>query len=240
VIVLDEKEYRDYMKKIRKQSPEQIDEHITRMSKFEQFLEKNYGKNADDASLEELFSYIKIFDNESDEIYKLHNYSIYNYYRCMFNQYFSDELEKYYCERTGQERRIFQIKKFKGVNKTNLKKLSEFGLITIEDIHKATDTQEKRNALASQTNIQPDWILKITKLCDLARIAGLKGTRSVLYYDAGVDTLEKIATWDPVKLREHFIEFCETTNYQGAKPPTQKECDNHVKIAKQLPKIIEF
>jgi hypothetical protein len=237
---LDETEYRDYMKKIRKKSPEEIDENIDRMKKFEQFLGKNYGKNADNASLDELLSYIKTFDKESDEIYKQYHYSIYNYYRCTFYQYFSDELYKFYCERTGAERRIFQIRKFKGVDKSNLKKLAEFGLINIEDVHKVTDTPKKREDLANQTNLPLNWIIKIAKLCDIARIAGLKGTRSVLYYDAGVDTLEKISTWDPVKLRDHFIEFCESTNYQGAKPPTQKECNNHVKVAKQLPKIIDF
>jgi hypothetical protein len=240
VITLDEKEYRDYMKKIRKQSPEQIEEHIARMVKFEQFLEKNYNKNADNTDLDKLMSYIKTFDKESDEIYKQHHYSVYNYYRCMFNQYFADELEKFYCERMGQERYIFQIKKFKGVNKANLKKLSEFGLITIEDVHNVADTPKKRKELADQTNLPLDWILKITKLCNLARIGGLKGTRSVMYYDAGIDTFEKLASWDPIKLREHLIEFYESTNYQGAKPPTQKECSNHVKIAKQLPNIIEF
>ncbi|NHK31561.1 MAG: DUF4332 domain-containing protein [Asgard group archaeon] len=237
---MDEKEYRDYMKKIRKKTPEQIEENVERVLLFEQFLEKNYGKNADDVSLDELIGYIKTFDNKSDEIYKQHHYSIYNYYRCMFNQYLSDELYKFFCERMNQERRIFKIKKFQGIDKNKLKKLNEFGLITIEDIHENTNTNKKREELAYRTNISMDWIMKITKLCDIARIAGLKGTRSVLYYDAGVDTIEKIVTWDPIKLREHFIKFCESTNYQGAKPPTQKECNNHVKIAKQLPKIIEF
>ncbi len=237
---MDKKEHHDYMKKIRKQSPEQIEEHVERILLYEQFLDSSYGKNADDASLDELFSYIKEFDNKSDELYRKHHFSIYNYYRCMFNQYLSDELYKFFCEKMNQERYIFEIKKFAGIDKNNLKKFNEIGLITIEDVHEVTNTHKKREELATRTNIPLDWIMKITKLCDLARIAGLKGTRSVLYYDAGVDTLEKIATWDPVKLRNHLIKFYESTDYKGAKPPTQKECNNHVTIAKHLPKIIEF
>ncbi len=237
---MDEAEYRDYLKKIRKQTPKQIDKHVARMHEYEEFLKKKFGKNADDATLEELFEYMKKFESEKDEVFLQYQYSIYQYYRSSFYQYLADELHKLKCERTGQERYIFEIKKFQGVDKTKIKKLTEIGLITIEDVHKVTKTAKKREDLADKTNLPRDWILKITKLCDLARIAGLKGTRTLLYYDAGVDTLEKIAKWDPVKLREHFIKFCESTNYQGAKPPTQKECNNHVKIAQSLPKIIEF
>ncbi|NHJ46853.1 MAG: DUF4332 domain-containing protein [Asgard group archaeon] len=237
---MDEKEYRSYMKKIRKQSPEQIDKHVERVSQYETFLEGNYGKNTDDASLDELLNYMKKFDEVSDEEYTQHHYSIYNYYRCMFNQYLADELYKLYCGRTGEERRIFAIKKFQGIEKEHIKKLNDIGIVTIEDIHEATNTHEKREDLSSKTQISLDWILKIAKLSDLARIGGLKGTRSVLYYAAGVETIEKIATWDPVELRNHLIEFYESTNYQGAKPPTQKECNNHVKIANHLPKIIEY
>ena len=237
---MDEAEYRDYLKKIKKQTKEQIDEHVGRVQQYEQFMKDNYGKNADESTVEELMNYMKKLDEEEDDVFRKYFYSIYQYYRCTFNQYLSDELNKLYCTRTGQDRRIFKIKKFKGLEKSNIKKLNELGIINIEDVHEKTRTAKMREELASKTNLPIDWILKITKLSDLARIAGLKVTRSLLYYDAGVDTLEKIATWDPVKLREHFIKFYNSTNYQGAKPPTQKECNNHVKVAKSLPKIIEY
>jgi len=101
-------------------------------------------------------------------------------------------------------------------------------------------TPKKREKLASETNIPLETIEEYVKLSDLARIAGLKGTRSRLYYDAGVDSLEKIAKWEPKDLRNHFIKFSTSTNYKGAKPPTPKKCQNHVKIVKQLPKILEI
>jgi hypothetical protein len=237
---MDETEYRDYMKKIRKQTPEQIEKHVARIKDFEKFLNEKFKKNTDTASLEEMIHYMEKFETKEDEVFLEHQFSIYQYYRSMYNQYFSDELHKLMCERTGQERYIFEIKKFKGVDKDNIKKLIEHGIINIEDVHEATKSAKRRKELAAKTKLPEEWILKLSKLSDLARIAGLKGTRSLLYYDAGVETLEEIATWDPVQLREHFIDFYEITNYQGAKPPTQKECNNHVRIAKSLPNIIEF
>jgi hypothetical protein len=121
-----------------------------------------------------------------------------------------------------------------------LKKLKLQGIENIEQMMENASTPNKREKLASETDIPLERIDEYVKLSDLARIAGLKGTRSRLYYDAGIDSLEKIAKWEPRDLRKHFTEFCSSTNYKGAKPPTPKECQNHVKIAKQLPKILEI
>jgi hypothetical protein len=63
--------------------------------------------------------------------------------------------------------------------------------------------------------------------------------RARLYYDAGLDTLDKIAKWDPEEMQHMFVEFVERTEFDGA-PPTPSEAAFAVKLAKYLPRIVEY
>jgi len=82
-------------------------------------------------------------------------------------------------------------------------------------------------------------ILELVKLADLSRIVGLKSKRARLYYDAGLDTLDKIAKWDPEEMQQMFAEFVERTGFDGTPPPSS-EAAFAVKLAKYLPGIVEY
>jgi len=71
------------------------------------------------------------------------------------------------------------------------------------------------------------------------RIPGIKGIRARLYYDAGVDSIEKMAEWDPKALRAMLIEFVDRTGFNGM-APLPKEAEFSVEKAKKLPKIVEY
>ena len=60
-----------------------------------------------------------------------------------------------------------------------------------------------------------------------------------LYHDAGADTLEKIAQWEPEELRKMLAEFVNKTKFEGI-APLPKEVNSCVKTARRLPKIIEY
>ena len=77
------------------------------------------------------------------------------------------------------------------------------------------------------------------KLSDLARIPGIKSIRARLYYDAGVDSVQKIAKWNPNEFRRMLIEFDERTGFDGM-APLPKEAKFSVEKAKKLPKIVEY
>lgn len=84
-----------------------------------------------------------------------------------------------------------------------------------------------------------DAILTLVKLSDLARIPGVKGIRARLYLDAGVDTLEKLATWEPEALREMLAGFVERTGFEGI-VPLPAEMRYAVAQARKLPKIVAY
>ena len=75
-----------------------------------------------------------------------------------------------------------------------------------------------RDALAERSGVSESVILEIVKLADLARIPGITGIRARLYFDAGVDTLEKLAQCEPAALLKSLTEFVEQTDFEGIAP----------------------
>jgi DUF1009 family protein len=49
-------------------------------------------------------------------------------------------------------------------------------------------------------------------------LPGVKGIRARLYYDTGVDCVEKMAAWGPDALLKMTAEFVERTGFEGIEP----------------------
>jgi hypothetical protein len=67
----------------------------------------------------------------------------------------------------------------------------------------------------------------------------VKGIRARLYYDAGVDSVEKMAGWEPEPLRKMVTNYVEQTGFDGI-PPLPKEVSSTIANARNLPKIVEY
>ena len=139
----------------------------------------------------------------------------------------------------AKKRNPFKLKEFRGVNSEYVEKLAAAGIKTAEQMLTAGQTAEKRTALARDTGIPEEAILELVKLSDLARLPGVKGIRARLYYDAGVDCIEKMAAWEPEALLKMTAEFVERTGFQGI-APLPKEVSSTIANAKRLPRVVEF
>ena len=82
-------------------------------------------------------------------------------------------------------------------------------------------------------------IEELVKLSDLARIPGIKGVRARLYHDAGVDTMEKLAEWEPEALRAMLAEFVERTGFEGI-AVLPAEARSAVRQARRLPRVVVY
>jgi hypothetical protein len=102
---------------------------------------------------------------------------------------------------------------------------------------KTLATAEARQMLAEQSGVPAAVILELVKLADLARLGGLKGIRARLYYEAGADTLEKIAAYEPEELGAMLADFVARTGFDGI-APLPKEVRNAVANAGRLPKLV--
>ena len=67
----------------------------------------------------------------------------------------------------------------------------------------------------------------------------MKGIRARLYCDAGVDPVEKLASWDPQELREMLIKIVEETGFDGI-APLPKEVRNTVESARVIERIVVY
>lgn len=103
----------------------------------------------------------------------------------------------------------------------------------------AGETKESRSELAQKTGVAESDLLELVKLSDLSRLPGVKGIRARLYYDAGIDCVEKMASWEPEALRLMVSKFVEQTDFDGI-PPLPKEVRSTVENAQKLPSVVQF
>jgi hypothetical protein len=67
----------------------------------------------------------------------------------------------------------------------------------------------------------------------------VKGIRARLYYDAGIDTVEKIAAIEPENLRAQVVEYTRASGFDGV-PTLPAEAIYTVEKARTLPTIVEY
>jgi hypothetical protein len=130
----------------------------------------------------------------------------------------------------------FKLRDFRGISPEYISRLQKHGIKTTEQMLAAGLTKTKRKTLAKEVGISEKAILELVKLSDLSRLPGVKGIRARLYYDAGVDSVEKMAGWDPKALREMVAEYVKQTGFEGI-PPLPKEVESTIANARKLPQI---
>jgi hypothetical protein len=137
------------------------------------------------------------------------------------------------------KRKSFFIREFRGVKPEIVEKLRAIGIKNSEQMLLAGQTEEKRTALVDKAGIPSEDVLELVKLSDLARLPGVKGIRARLYYDAGVDNVEKMAMWELEALRVMVAEYVERTKFDGL-APLPKEVSSTIANARKLPKVVEW
>ena len=124
-------------------------------------------------------------------------------------------------------------------NKEIARSFKEINIRTAEQLLYSGLTEADRKEIAEQTNLSNEVITKLVKLANLARIPGVKKVRAKLFYEAGLDTLTKMASFDSAEsLHSFLINFIELSNFEGS-PPLSSEASSSYTLAQYLPKILE-
>ena len=234
---MDEEEFRKFLKRGGR-SQSVIRRCISCVREFERYLREGQGgKGLEGATPEDLEDFAERIEKKPKISAKTHLWALRYYYEHASNEVL--------CNVAGdlRQRRIrrvpFALRGFGRIDPEYLKKLAVVGVRNVEQMLEAGRTRNGRQQLSAKTSIPIDVILELVKLSDLARIRGVKGVRAQLYYDAGVDSIEKMAEWDPEALRAMLVEFVERTGFDGV-APLPKEAEFSVEKAKKLPKIVEY
>jgi hypothetical protein len=234
VLVLDEEGFRRYLKKTG-HTDKRCDSEVRRLKKFDDYLAKQKNMRFGAETPQDLKDFVNWAQGKGEKVNVLLNV-LNRYYSCVSN-------DLMFC--AGNEllglnyMKKYELKDFLGVNHRHTQALRKEGVVTSEHMLKVGRTEEGRRKLSEKTGVPLSAVLELVKLADMSRIIGLKSKRARLYYDAGLDTLDKIAKSDPEKMQPMFVEFVERTEFDGS-PPTASEAAYSVKLAKYLPRIVDY
>ncbi|HVP21413.1 MAG TPA: DUF4332 domain-containing protein [Anaerolineaceae bacterium] len=137
-----------------------------------------------------------------------------------------------------KRRNPFKLKDFRGVNTDFIARMEARKIKNTGQMLVAGHTSDLRAVLAKETGISEKVILELVQLSDLARLPRVKGIRARLYHKAGVDSVEKMASWEPEALRKMVTEYVERTGFNGI-PPLTKEVSSTIANARRRPKVVE-
>jgi hypothetical protein len=237
VRTMNEEGFRRYLKRGGR-SQSAANRAVARVKEFERYLkEERRGKELNAADPEDLEGFVSWVETETSAGAKTHLWGIRYYYRYASNERMANWAGE--LRRQRVEKPPFRLKEFRGVNPDCIRKLEAAGVRNVRDMIDAGRTRNARKELSAKTGVPIDAVLELVKLSDLARIPSLKGIRARLYYDAGADTIEKLAQWDAEKLRTMLNAFVERTRFDGI-APLSKEVKSTVETAKRLPKNVEY
>ena len=235
--MLDKEEFGTFLKRGGR-SPSAIKRCQQMATEFEAFLQQQRGgRSLAQAEAEDLDAFVAWIEREPNTSAKTYLWALGYCFEFIDN----DELRELAGLLRAQRitRTPFPLKDFRGVAPEQAAALAEAGIRNVKQMLKAGRTPDARQKLADKTGLPLDAILEFVKLSDLARIPGIKSIRARLYHDAGVDTIAKMAQWDPAELRAMLIEFVERTGFDGI-APLLGEATFSVARAKELPKIVEY
>ena len=215
-----------------------VDDLLRRCSVFQEFLHKKQKKSMDSANKEDVLAY---FDAIKDQKRGINNdlRAIDLYYGFTSNKELCALAGNLREQRIVSNRKPFKLKKFRGTNKRHIMLLEKEEVTNVNQMLERGKTPHDRKELSKKTGIPLESILEYVKLSDLSRLGGVKGIRARLYFDAGVDTLDKMAGWNPKELRAYLIGFVKRTSFNGI-APLPKEMRNAVKTAKRIKRIVEY
>lgn len=125
------------------------------------------------------------------------------------------------------------------MNYSYVEMLAEAGIKDVNQMLAAGGKKKNREYLGKSTGIPESDIMEFVKLSDLARIPGVKGVRVRLYYDAGIDSVEKFGEHEPEEVRAIFVDFVARTGFNGIPSLPAVEIYT-VEIARKLPSIFEY
>jgi len=211
---------------------------VRRCNVFEEFLLKRGKSSIDDANRNHIQAfYDAIKDRKTGVGNDLRAIGL--YYRFKSRSELSGLASDLREQRISSKRKPFELKEFRGANQEHIMLLGKEGIVDVDQMLENGRTPHDREELSRRTGIPLKSILEYIKLSDLSRLGALKSIRARLYFDAGVDTPDKMATWDPEELRKMLVSYVKRTGFNGI-APLPKEVRNAVETAKQIERIVEY
>ena len=231
---MDEIGFRWFLKKAGKQ--EHVIEGLVRQVRaFEEHL-RSQDASLESAAQPQLEAYLAQLKPDEG---KVRIRGVVLYFIFSGNAALAEVANRFRDEGVARTRAAYKLRQFRGVKREDIARLEALGIASTEDMLRAGATPAARQELAEKAGLPLALILELVKLSDLSRVEGVKGIRARLYYDAGLDTLEKIARWEPEALRQMLVDWVARTGFDGI-APLPKELINTITAARRLPRVATY
>jgi hypothetical protein len=235
--MLDREAFECYLKRGGR-SPSAVKRCVRLVEEFEQHLnDHSPGLSLQCASADDLVTFVEELERDPKASAKTHLWALRYFYDFCSN----NEMTRLSAElrRARIQQKSTALREFRGVNPEHLASLAAFGIQNAQQMLEAGPSPADRRRLSEQTGVPLSAILELVKLSDLSRIPGIAGIRARLYYDAGLDTLDEIARWEPDQLRQHMLDFVQRTGFEGI-APLPREVAFSIKKAQTLPRVVDY
>jgi len=219
-----------------------IEQCVRFAGEFEAYLDEHRaGQSLDEAQPEDLEAFVS-WKKKQHKSVNSYLWAVHRYYEYTSNEpmrRLATGMRQQEIARKRGTRSSLRLQDIQGVAAEHVEKLSAIGIVDVEGMLEAGRTREERKELSRGSGVPLAEVLELVHLADLTRIVDIKGVRVRLLYEAGVDTVEKVAGCDPAELRERLVELNEQRQIQG-RHPTLVETRYWVTQAKDLPKVVEY
>ena len=129
--------------------------------------------------------------------------------------------------------------KFPGVDSAPVEKLAAVGIKHSKHLFDRGRTRDDREELARQVSVPGDLVLELVKLSDLVRVSGVGPVFARILYQAGTDTLAKLATSSPEWLHDRLVDINQEMGYTSAAIP-MRDITYCIEVSQELPKVVEY
>ncbi len=133
----------------------------------------------------------------------------------------------------------FALRDIPGADADAVGCLEQIGIKTTKGLFDRGATSAGRREIEAETEFDPDVLLELVKLSDLARIRGMGKTFVRLFAESGVDSVTDLATCDPRELHDRLHEVNRERELSSV-VPSLKDVAEYVEMARELPKVVEL
>jgi len=131
------------------------------------------------------------------------------------------------------------LENFPGIEKDNIKKLNNIEIKNTAHLFKRIKTEKDRKELSSETGINYEKIMELTKLTDLSRIKWIGPIFARVFFESGTDTPLKVSDSDAEFLYKKLVQINKEKGYAKGKF-IESDVELCIKVSKMVPKAIEY
>ena len=132
------------------------------------------------------------------------------------------------------------LAKFPGIDPEHVERLATVGIKQTKQLFERAKSKQERAALSELAGVPDDALLELVKLSDLARASYVGPAFARVIYEAGADTLGKLADCSPKELCEKMRAVNEEKQLTKAAMPSVEDMAACVGIWQRLPRAIEY